>query len=52
MVFWYFMLDINKVYEKLVSIINCFFFNLNYVVDFICFLRVDLIVRDKFDKVF
>lgn len=48
---WHPMPNINKVYEKSVSTVNCSASNVNHIADFICFLHADLTMRDKSDKV-
>lgn len=48
---WHPMPNINKVYEKPVSIVNFSPSNMNHAADFICFLHADLTMRDKSDKV-
>lgn len=49
---WHPVPNINKVYEKPVSAVNCSLSpNLNHAADFIYFLPADLTMRDKSDKV-
>lgn len=48
---WHPMPNINKVYEKPASTVNCSPSNLNHAADLVSFLHADLTMRDKSDKV-